>query len=58
MPSETRNGVLLADNRVFVYDNEGPGIYAVQPTSMPNTIIVNLDGNTTDYMEEKSRFTY
>jgi hypothetical protein len=54
LPSETRSGVLLADNRVFVYDNEGPGIYAVQPTSIPNTVIANFDENSTDYMAENS----
>ncbi|MEH7119070.1 hypothetical protein V7128_16890 [Neobacillus vireti] len=54
LPSETRSGVLLANNRVFVYDNEGPGIYAAQSSSIPNTVIVNFDENQTDYLAENS----
>lgn len=54
LPSENRRGVLLADNRVFICDNEGPGIYAAQPTSEPNTVTVDLDQNSTDYLAKNS----
>jgi hypothetical protein len=50
LSTENRSGVLVKDNRVFICDDEGPGIYAAQPTSDPKTVIVNLDRDSTDYL--------
>lgn len=48
--SEIGEGVLISENRVFVSDKEGVGIYAIQKTNDSNTVIVNLDVDDTDYL--------
>jgi len=50
LPSENLKGVLLADNLVFVSNDEGPGIYEVQPTDELNTYLVDLDNNGEDFL--------
>jgi hypothetical protein len=51
LPSENLKGVLLADNIVFVSNDEGPGIYEVQPTDEINTYLVDLDNNGEDFLQ-------
>ncbi|MBT2682639.1 hypothetical protein [Bacillus sp. ISL-37] len=51
-PCENRRGVLLEDGKVFIADEEGVGIYAVQPSDEPETVIVNLDENDTNYLTD------
>ena len=48
--SENGQGVLISENRVFVSDKEGVGIYAIQQTDDPTTVTVNLDVDDTDYL--------
>jgi hypothetical protein len=50
-PKDNLKGVLLSENRAFVADYEGMGIYAVEPTDDPNTYIANLDKDDTDYLK-------
>jgi hypothetical protein len=50
LPSENLKGVLIADNLVFVSNDEGPGIYEVQPTDELNTYLVDLDNHGEDYL--------
>lgn len=51
LPSENLKGVLLADNLVFVANDEGPGIYEVQSTDELNTYMVDLDNNGEDLLQ-------
>ncbi|MEO2074846.1 MAG: hypothetical protein ABGX20_05565 [Bacillus sp. (in: firmicutes)] len=52
--SENGKGVVITDNKVFVSDQDGIGLYEFQATNDPNTVIVNLDVNPTDYLNGKA----
>jgi hypothetical protein len=51
--SENGQGLII-DNKVLVSDEDGTGLYEFQLTSDPNTVIVNLDVNSTDYLNGKA----
>lgn len=52
--TENGEGVILCDNKVFVADQDGIGLYEFQSTSDPKTVIVNLDENGKDYLSGKA----